>query len=361
MVNTPEMKRSLIVTGLMSGTSLDGTDLASCEFTQDDKGWNFRLLAAETIPYPQNWEGVLRNLHLAETTEFLYQHHHLGRYFGALIHQFILSSGIQPDYIGSHGHTIFHQPQRGFTAQIGDGAAIAALSGIDTICDFRSKDIILGGQGAPLVPIGDQLLFGNYAACLNLGGIANISFEQRGKRMAYDICPANMPLNLFASKLGSAYDEDGRFAQSGTVLPELLEQLNNLGFYRIEGPRSLGKEWFEEQFLPLLNQYDSSTENILRTITEHIAIQHAKPFEPLPNDAKILVTGGGAFNRFLIERITKVSGKTLVIPDQDLVKFKEAIVFAFLAALFVKNQINVLSSATGSVRDHIGGALYKAG
>jgi anhydro-N-acetylmuramic acid kinase len=350
----------LQVIGLMSGTSLDGVDLAACNFSEKEGKWTYDLIAADTIPYPAEWEEKLKNLQHCTGEELAFTNAALGRYYGSLIRDFIAKHKLKPELTGSHGHTVFHQPQHGFTLQIGDPSCIATLSGIDTVGDFRTGDIALGGQGAPLVPIGDRLLFGDYKACLNLGGIANISFEENNKRIAFDVCPVNMALNLLANSVGKAYDDGGAMARSGKLIPELFDKLNQLDFYKISGPRSLGREWFETQCLPLIHDSKSPLEDRLFTFCEHIAEQHARVLDHLNKTGKILVTGGGAFNSFLIERIKYRSGHPLEVPRGDLINYKEAIVFAFLAMLFVSGRVNVLSSATGAMKDHIGGAFYRS-
>ncbi len=347
------------VIGIMSGTSLDGIDLAACTFQRTDGIWSFRVDAAETISYSDEWTERLKHLHRASALSLTETHCSLGRLYGETARKFIEKNRLQPALIGSHGHTIFHQPQHGFTLQIGDGGQLAVTAGVDVICDFRSGDLALGGQGAPLVPIGDELLFGQYDACLNLGGIANISFNTGGKRVAWDICPVNMALNELAGRLGMAYDESGSIARSGTVNKELLERLNDLDFYRMPAPRSLGREWFEEAFLPLLDEAAYNTNDLLATVCEHISAMHAIALQPLPDVASVLTTGGGAFNDYLIERMRILSGHHIVVPTPEVVQFKEAIVFAFLAVLRRHNEVNILSSATGSNKNHIGGAYYK--
>ena len=247
--------------------------------------------------------------------------------------------------------------------QIGSGANIAAITGTDTVCDFRSKDVALGGQGAPLVPIGDQYLFGNYEACLNLGGIANISFYQEGKRIAFDICPVNMALNFYAEKLNLNYDNKGQIAASGKVIEELLADLNRLSFYSEKGPKSLGKEWFEKYFLPVITEFEqknnSSIADILSTLIEHISIQHSDILSKANIKGPVLVTGGGALNDFLISKIISNTTTKIYIPDSDVINYKEALIFAFLGWLYCENKTNTLSSATGAKKDSIGGALYK--
>jgi anhydro-N-acetylmuramic acid kinase len=358
-----QSKDNTMVIGLMSGTSLDGLDLCACEFTNNQNSIEFRIVHADTIPYSEDWKEQLNNAPHLSGENLIKLHHNLGDYFGNSTIDFIQRNQLNPALISSHGHTIFHQPQNGFTLQIGSGANIAAVTGIDTICDFRSKDVALGGQGAPLVPIGDQYLFSNYAACLNLGGIANISFYQDGKRIAFDICPVNMALNYYAEKINLSYDNKGQIASSGKVIEELLSQLNHLSFYFETGPKSLGKEWFEKYFLPVISEYEkqnnSDIADILCTLVEHISIQHSQVFLNAKIKGPVLATGGGAFNDFLISRIISNSETEIYIPEADVINFKEALIFAFLGWLYCQDKTNTLSSATGARKDSIGGALYK--
>lgn len=356
MISSPP-SGPLDVIGLMSGTSLDGIDLAACRFDFSGDQYRYTLLAAETIAYSSEWQQRLKHLFSTPAPAVFETDAALGSLYGETINLFRKKYRIEPQLVASHGHTLFHRPDLGYTTQIGSGAHIAAITGIDTVCDFRSKDVALGGQGAPLVPVGDQLLFAHNSACLNLGGIANVSLVRDGKRVAWDICPVNMALNELAQRAGQAYDDGGRLASSGILLPELLEQLNTLDFYSMKGPKSLGREWYEHTFQPLLK--DGSPADLSRTVCEHIAQRHADSFQALTDDAQILVTGGGAFHTFLMERIAAVSKKKLHVPDEGLVKFKEAIVFAFLGALNYWGRVNVFDSATGSVKDHVGGALYR--
>jgi len=347
----------LDVIGIMSGTSLDGIDLAACRFEHDGYRYRYTLLGSRIIPYTEEWVKRLSDVYTAPAREVFATSAALGELFGSLVNEFNRDCGLQPNLIASHGHTVFHEPAKGFTIQIGSGAHIAALTGIDTICDFRSKDVALKGQGAPLVPVGDHLLFSEYTACLNLGGIANISLIQNERRVAWDICPVNMALNELALRTGRAYDEGGQLAASGTILPDVLERMNALSFYSGKGPKSLGREWYEQQFRPLLEQGQPA--DLARTVCEHIALQHAHVLALLPADADVLVTGGGAYNRFLIEKMAETGKRKLSIPGEGLVNFKEAIVFAFLGALNYWGRVNVFDSATGSVKQHIGGAVYR--
>lgn len=347
----------------MSGTSLDGVDIAHCFFKHDNKKWKFEILHAETISYSDEWRNRLNDLHYSDALTFIKTHAELGKYYGLLINNFIEKHTIKPGLICSHGHTIFHQPGNGFTSQIGEGAQIAAATGIDTVCDFRSKDVALGGQGAPLVPIGDRLLFGEYDFCLNLGGFANISFEKNNQRIAFDICPVNMALNSLAAEAGLIYDDKGALAAAGIINNKILEKLNQLEFYSQPPPKSLGKEWFEKYFELVIQATSVTIKEHLRTVTEHIAQQIAAviSLQISPADSsvqKVLVTGGGAHNTFLVNCISSKTKAKLIVPEKKLVDFKEALIFAFLGVMRINNEINILQSVTGSAKDHIGGAVY---
>ena len=290
----------MFIIGLMSGTSLDGLDIAYCEFFDHN---NFRLIAAETYRYPAAWRHRLATLHLASAEEYVRTDAELGHFFGQQVQHFRLSHPGRVDLLSSHGHTVFHQPAMGFTAQIGDPNAIHAETGIPVVADFRRLDVALGGQGAPLVPIGDRLLFSQYDCCINLGGIANISHETDGHRIAYDICPCNMALNHLAGKIGLTYDPNGLNSRHGTLLPHLLARLETLEYYRVPPPKTLGKEWFEQRFLPYLAPFDEQpAANLLRTVSEHIALRLAAAIASIPTPVhKVLITGGGANNQFLLE------------------------------------------------------------
>lgn len=355
-MNKHTAEKPLTVLGLMSGTSLDGVDLAVCRFWEIEGKWKYELVKAATTPYPDEWKNCLNRLFDASAREIFMTDARLGRYFGDRINAFINENNLRPDLIASHGHTLFHQPADGYTTQIGSGAVIAAVTEIDTVCDFRSKDVALGGQGAPLVPVGDHHLFPEYGACINLGGFANISMDKNGERIAGDICPVNMPLNELATRVGMPYDRNGELARGGRVINELLEKLNSLTFYEKRGARSLGREWYLSSFAPLIS--DGEVADLSRTVCEHIALKHAEALKDTSENTEILVTGGGALHRFLIERISDLSQRRLVVPDEELINFKEALIFAFLGALYHNKRTNVFSSATGSEKPHIGGALY---
>jgi len=343
------------VIGLMSGTSLDGVDIAYCEF-KFDREWDFKIGCAETIDYQQKWIDRLTSLINSDAEKISYTHFEYGKYLGEITGNFIRKNRLSPDFISSHGHTIFHQPEKGFTLQIGDGNSISAVTGFPVVFDFRSLDVALGGQGAPLVPIGDRLLFGQFDYCLNLGGIANISFEQAGKRLAFDICPVNIALNFLASLAGRRYDNNGSIASKGFIIPPLLKKLNQLNYYPKNPPKSLSREWIESNFFPLINKGSDPIENKLRTVIEHIAIQIAAVLNPLPQ-GKLLITGGGAKNKFLVEVLRTKVGCNVVVPEVEIIDFKEALIFAFLGVLRWRREINTLSSVTGAKRDSCGGSI----
>ena len=340
--------------GLMSGTSLDGLDICYAKF-QNITNWEFEILKTETIPYSLEWKNRLQNAILLSAEDLLALDKEYGFYLGEKTQEFISKNNITDlDFIASHGHTVFHQPQRKFTLQIGDGRAIKLTTKKPVIYDFRSQDVLMGGNGAPLVPIGDELLFSQYDACLNLGGFSNISLQKNHQRIAFDISPVNVVLNYFAEKLGKNYDENGDFARNGAINFKILEELNALTFYQKSAPKSLGVEFVNSEIFPLLK--DEIPENIIATFTEHIAEQIAKVFND--NQLKtVLVTGGGTFNTYLLEKIRGKSQTELIVPDENIINFKEALIFAFMGVLRLRNEVNVLCSATGSSENHCSGIL----
>src|SRR5574344_194573 len=369
----------MYIIGLMSGTSLDGLDIALCEFNEvgvKNRGpqpITYSLIAAETVPYSNDWLERLATLESASAYDYALANVQLGHYWGRLVNEFRDRHPHIVDAIASHGHTIFHQPQMELTTQIGDGDAIAAETGLLVVHNFRTLDVALGGQGAPLVPIGDYLLFGDYDACRNLGGISKISlnegatskkshselqatrsvlqplYDNGAKRIAFDISPCNMALNYLSRRLGRSFDCGGDLAAKGALVPELLEQMNALDYYRMTAPKSLGKEWFVEQFQHLLS-VEIPTIDLLRTTVEHIAIQ----ISSVVNANKLrtmMVTGGGALNSFLMQRIGALSPQCqITVPDQRIIEYKEALIFALLGYLRITCQTNTLSSVTGAIQ-----------
>lgn len=350
------------IIGLMSGTSLDGLDLCYCHITKDVDNWSFEIVETKSISYSDDMQSELKNSIYLKADALLQFHNTYGTWLGQQAKQFISDKKLDVDYIASHGHTTHHQPKNGFTFQIGSGQHLANESNSKAICDFRTNDVALGGQGAPLVPIGDQLFFGKYDFCLNLGGISNISLEQKGKRIAYDIGLANMILNYITRKINLAYDKGGELARSGSINQNMLDRLNGLKYYLLPYPKSIGYEWFVEEVVPIVDVTDDTTENLLYTSIHHICEKIAQQIKlnSTGSESSLFVTGGGALNHFLIEVLQEKLGKSVkvVIPEKELIEFKEAVVFALMGALRVEQEINVLKSVTGAKRDSSSGVLF---
>jgi anhydro-N-acetylmuramic acid kinase len=348
---------SFDVIGLMSGTSLDGLDIAHCKFMFDDK-WHFNLTHHVTVPYSKEQKYELANLENESAINYVLFHSKFGKLIGNEVNKFIEKNKItNVDFVASHGHTVFHQPKNNLTTQIGCGAQIAATTGIETICDFRTKDVALGGQGAPLVPIGDELLFSAYDYCLNLGGIANISFKAKGKRISYDLAMANMVNNYICSLEGIEYDDKGKLGASGNFNQNLYNHLNAIPFFSKSHPKSLGKENFNNNFKPILDKYDISNADKLNTFGKHLAHQICKIIS-CNMAKKVLVTGGGAFNAFWISEIKSTTNAQIIIPENKIIEYKEAVIFGFLGVLRKKQLVNCLASVTGAKEDSIGGTIY---
>ena len=342
----------------MSGTSLDGLDMVCASFLQEAGAWHYRILAAETVAYPEAWRQRLSALVQADGAELAKAHAEFGRYSGRCVAGFIMRNHLEPLLVASHGHTVFHQPEKGFTLQIGDGGALAAECGLPVVSDFRVQDVAMGGQGAPLVPIGDELLFPAYDGCLNIGGISNISFREGGRRVAFDIAPANQVFNFLAGKKGLAFDRDGALAAAGQVDPVLLERLNGLDYYRMTYPKSLGREWVDAELLPLLEASELPVADKMATAVEHAAFQIAKVCHE-HQLRSVLLTGGGAKNRYLRERMAALAPDTqFTLPGEEIVDYKEALIFAFLGLLRWLGLPNCLQSVTGATRDHCAGAVW---
>ncbi|MBO4655931.1 MAG: anhydro-N-acetylmuramic acid kinase, partial [Bacteroidales bacterium] len=395
-MNHPPLKSHHVI-GIMSGTSLDGLDLVYCVFGEEEEGWEYEVRKAVTVPYPEAMSQKLAKAMSLSGYEIALLHNELGRYIGMQVNEFMNGFAEEVELIASHGHTVFHRPDLGMTLQIGSGADISAICRKPTVCDFRTLDVALGGQGAPLVPIGDELLFGQFDICLNLGGISNLSYRADGQRKAYDISPCNIVLNQLAQQMGKAYDAEGNIARSGCIDMPLLEQLNQLEYYQQLGSKSLGREWIDDQFFPILGQCQLSIPDQMRTVCEHIAGQIANACNSVggkncdssdvigrpeaktcntagsksddtticeagvgdtTKDKTLLITGGGAHNSFLIDLIRQKFRGQVVIPDDKTIDFKEAIIFAFLGFLRANGLPNCLASVTGARRDSCGGAIY---
>ncbi|REE08756.1 anhydro-N-acetylmuramic acid kinase [Winogradskyella pacifica] len=343
------------IIAVMSGTSLDGIDLIYATYNVDNK-WSFKVHYAETIKYSPQWKTVLGGLVNQSMDHLQAIDAKYSEYLATVISSFIKKHSIEAiDFISSHGHTALHQPEQGLTYQIGNQQILADMLNRNVICDFRVEDVELGGQGAPLVPIGDRLLFNDFEYCLNLGGFANISFESKNERIAYDICPVNIVLNHYVSKLNLEFDDKGQLASAGKVNKSLLLQLNALHYYKEEPPKSLGLEWVDLNIFPLIESFQLEMKDILRTFVEHVALQISKVL--VEKNTKVLVTGGGVYNNFLIDRLRQLSIVEIVIPQNEIIEFKEALIFGLLGVLKKRNEINCLKSVTGAKRNHSSGKI----
>ena len=357
------------VLGLMSGSSLDGLDIAFVEFEEKGGKWTFNLLESECIKYSPALEDRLLNASLLSAHEFVQLHSSYGHFIGESVNRFIHDKelGYKVSLISTHGHTVFHEPGI-LSTQIGDGSAVAALTGLPVVSDLRSMDVALGGQGAPIVPVGEKLLFTDHSLFLNIGGIANISYHTDKLHNAFDVCPANRVLNMLSMQVQQKFDENGVLASAGIVNDTLLRELNQLSFYHSSFPKSLANEFGTEVVYPLVLSHGLSTNDSLATYVEHIAIQVKNAIVSLRlknedenAEKKLLVTGGGAFNKYLISRIQSYLTEHAIVvdvPEQGIVEYKEAIIMALLGVLRWREEDTVLSSVTGSTRSSIGGALW---
>ena len=347
-------KKEIFAIGVMSGTSLDGIDLVYVKFLKNEYSF-FEIIHAETVSYTAEWKQILQQaIHLSSPAlldlDVVY-----GKYLASVLVDFIANYKIKEiDFIASHGHTVLHQPEEGITLQIGSGAEIAKITQQKVVYDFRTQDVKYGGQGAPLVPIGDELLFSEHDFCLNLGGFSNVSFRKEGKRIAFDICPVNIVLNHYVSKIGLEYDADGNIASEGKLNTPLLEKLNALAFYTKEAPKSLGLEWVQQEIFPLIDAIEEDISSILRTFVAHIAIQISKIIK---DSDSVLITGGGVFNSFLMQEIENYSNIEIVQASDAVINYKEALIFALLGLLKVDNQINCLKNVTGAHKNHSSGVV----
>lgn len=345
--------------GLMSGSSLDGVDLAYCHFNETNGKWTYEIEVAHCYEFDETIKARLINATLLSGKDLWKLHADLGTYFGELIVRFQKDflAEKKVDFIASHGHTVFHFPDENFTTQIGDASHISAVTNLPVVADFRSKDVALGGNGAPIVPIGEKYLFSDYSLFLNIGGIANVSIHQEDKIIAFDICAVNQVLNFLAQQKGKAFDENGDFARNGTINVDLLNELNALAYYQKAFPKSLDNSFSKEFVFPILQRYEISVEDKLCTYCEHIAVQLNNSLKGVKKTS-ILVSGGGAFNQFLLLRMEAVCGFTVVVPDAQAVAFKEALIIAFMGVLRVRGEVNVLKSVTGANRDSVSGGIF---
>jgi anhydro-N-acetylmuramic acid kinase len=352
------LKQIYNVIGVMSGTSLDGVDLAHINFTRVNNVWQFKIIENETVAYSSQWFNKLKNATQSSESELQQLNKEYTNLLAEIIKNFISANNIENlDAVCSHGHTILHQPQNGFTLQIGNLPEIAQLINQKVVCDFRVQDVKLGGQGAPLVPIGDQILFSEYDYCLNLGGFSNVSFVENKTRIAFDISPVNTVLNFYANQLDLDYDDKGLISKSGIVHQNLFKELNGLPYYKSNYPKSLGFEFVKETILPLIEKYSIGREDKMHTFTMHVAYQISKALSQ--KKAKLLITGGGAYNDFLMEQIQKqLPEMEIIIPNKKILEYKEALIFGLLGILKLRGEINVLSSVTGAESDHSSGEIF---
>lgn len=357
------------VIGLMSGSSLDGLDIVFAHIEENGGKWTYEISHADCYAYSAEWIHKLRTATSLSALDYQLLHVEYGHYLGGEVNRFIGQHHLQYQValVSSHGHTTFHVPEKKMTAQLGDGAAIAASTQLPVVSDLRSLDLALGGQGAPIVPIGEKLLLGDYDYFLNLGGIANISVNAE-KYIAFDVCAANRVLNMLAAEEGKEYDDGGQMAATGTLHESLLAALDTLSYYNQPFPKSLANDFGTDTVYPIVKAAALSTRDALRTYTEHIAIQLRKSIENLPAasvdkiaNKKLLVTGGGALNDFMVGRIREQLAPLnieVVIPEENLVKYKEALIMGLIGVLRWREESNVLSSVTGAHRNSVGGAMW---
>lgn len=346
----------------MSGTSMDGIDLCLADIKEESGDWNYQIQAAKTVAFDEKWRVRLSQLRYQNSEVFVKTDVFFGRYLGELVKEFLSETGETAELIASHGHTVFHDPDGWVTCQAGDGATLSAVAGLPVVSDFRRTDVALGGQGAPLVGMGDSLFFGEYDLCLNLGGFSNISAVQNGQRIAFDIAPCNIILNRLAREVGKKYDEGGEIAESGSIIYPLLNELNDIPYYHSSYPKSLGREWINKEFWYIVRNYDNEpVADKMKTLVMHIAQQVAKAVDALAGQngagKRMLVTGGGAHNLTLIDYMKSETEASIEIPDAQLVDYKEALVFGLLGAMRVKNINNTQHSATGASASCVAGAL----
>lgn len=358
------------VIGIMSGSSLDGLDIVFAELHENGGHWSHELLAAACYPYPADWIEKLKQATSLNALDYQLLHVEYGHYLGQHVNRFMEENNLhyKVALIASHGHTTFHMPAQKMTAQLGDGAALAAATGLPVVSDLRALDVAFGGQGAPIVPIGEKLLFKDYGLFLNLGGIANISFHTTDNNgslqvKAFDVCPANRILNLLAGLNQKEYDAAGEMAAAGQLHEGLLQKLNEQDYYRQPAPKSLANNFGTDVLFPLIQSYGLSHQDALRTYTEHIVqqIKNTIQKEQITGSRKLLVTGGGAFNTFLINRLSSdlnALQTEVVVPEDNMVQYKEALIMALIGVLRWRQEYNVLASVTGAERDSIGGAVW---
>ena len=348
------MTSSFNIIGVMSGTSVDGLDLCYVSFNKDFLS-NYKIICSETIDYPSILKTNLINAINLDDTKLKELDFKLGEFIGFSIEDFLQNNNLsKPDLISSHGHTVYHQPKILKTLQIGSGKVINKVTGVKTVNNFREQDVKLGGEGAPLVPIGDKILFKNYKYCLNLGGFVNISIKNNDQIFAYDICALNTVLNFYSKKIGYEYDKNGSLSKQGAINSDMFNELNKLNFYSKKNPKSLGIEFVKEVLFPLINKYQINYSDVLATYIKHVAFQIKKNIN---DEEKVLLSGGGSFNKTLIQNLENYN-INYTIPENTIVNFKESLIFALLGYLKINNKTNCLKSVTGASRDHSSGDIF---
>ncbi len=350
------MQTSFYVVGVMSGTSLDGLDLALIEFSQKKEKWEYKFLDTETKAYNFSLKEKLSEARHLSKTDLIALDTFYTTYLAEQINSFISrNSKYHVDLVCSHGHTVFHQPEKGITLQIGNQKELSSQLGKTVVCNFRKQDVAFGGQGAPLVPVGEYYLFSEYSACINIGGFANITLLKKPTLEAYDIAAANIVLNTYAEQLNLPYDEGGKIASTGKLINALLQQLEKISYYKKEPPKSLGVEWLSETLNPILNNFKNEPiPDLLYTYLIHLTNQILKA---LPKTGKILFTGGGTHNTFLIHLIKSKSTAEICVPAPELIDYKEAMIFGFLGLLKNLKINNCLASVTGASHNHSSGDI----
>ncbi|MDI3480278.1 MAG: anhydro-N-acetylmuramic acid kinase [Rikenellaceae bacterium] len=341
--------------GMMSGTSCDGVDLVLVKYLKNNN-WQFDVLKTQTFAYTQKWKNLLNKAFYLKGEEIVNLNFQYSHYLSDLILNFLSTINTDVDFISIHGHTIWHNPAAGYTYQLGHGGVIASDTSIPVICDFRSQDVGLGGEGAPLVPIGEKHLFTDYNIFLNLGGFSNATIIENGEIIsAFDICPVNIILNYLTEKINLSFDNNGEIARTGLMINDLLTSL--LIINDTFNNHSLCREIVEKEFIPLIDKYlyQFTISDVLRTFVEYVSITISSK---LPKNAKVLVTGGGAHNKFLIERLTDLYDGQIILPNKEIIDYKEAIIFAFLGVLRWIGLPNTSTKVTHSAKESCSGAIY---
>lgn len=373
------------VVGMMSGTSVDGVDAALVEISEGEKGPKVRMLAFENTPYPENIRKQIFELFTPETAtvdKVGYMNFLLGEVYARAALAVVRKAGMTPadvDVIGSHGQTIWHAPEAvdkdgwpvRYTVQIGEGSVIAERTGVVTVSDFRVADMAAGGQGAPLVPFSEYMLYRRETETIllqNIGGIGNMTVLAAGAKpedvFAFDTGPGNMIIDAVVSAVTNgekSYDEGGALAAGGTVNAALLEELRADPYYIKDLPKTTGREYFGVQYtkriLARQRELDLSDADLIATVTDLTAVSIADAYAryvlPRHTASELIVGGGGSYNatllRFLRERFAPYGVAVRVQEDLGFSSdAKEAVAFALMADCCIRERVNTLPSVTGA-------------